>query len=130
MSDDYLWDRSGPPDPDVERLEALLGRLRSTPTVPQLPASDRWTLHALPPMVAPAAVIALMIGATWRSTHGGASWEVARLAGRPRIGSTTVEDTGRLSAGQTLSTDGAARARVSIGTIGEVTIEPDSHMRL
>ena len=26
MSDDYLWDRSGPPDPEVERLEGLLGR--------------------------------------------------------------------------------------------------------
>ena len=25
MSDDYLWDRSGPPDVDVERLERLLG---------------------------------------------------------------------------------------------------------
>src|SRR5262245_41918888 len=24
MSDDYLWSRSGPPDPDVEKLERLL----------------------------------------------------------------------------------------------------------
>ena len=24
MSDDYLWDRSGPPDPEIARLEALL----------------------------------------------------------------------------------------------------------
>src|SRR3984893_8824293 len=24
MSDDYLWDRSGPPDPEVARLEELL----------------------------------------------------------------------------------------------------------
>src|SRR5437870_3865902 len=36
MSDDYLWDRSVPPDPDVERLEQLLGRLRSTPHVPDV----------------------------------------------------------------------------------------------
>src|SRR2546430_1597137 len=36
MSDDYLFDRSGPPDPDVERLEQMLGRLRSTPPVPDL----------------------------------------------------------------------------------------------
>ena len=28
MSDDYLWDRSGPPDPDVQRLEELLSPLR------------------------------------------------------------------------------------------------------
>ncbi len=29
MSDRYLWDRSGPPDPEVARLEQLLGTLRS-----------------------------------------------------------------------------------------------------
>ena len=28
MNDDYLWDRSGSPDPDVERLERTLGPLR------------------------------------------------------------------------------------------------------
>ena len=28
MSDDYLWDRSGPPDPEVEHLERVLGTLR------------------------------------------------------------------------------------------------------
>ena len=28
MNDDYLWDRSGPPDPDVERLEQALAPLR------------------------------------------------------------------------------------------------------
>ena len=28
MSDDYLWDRSGPPDPEVQKLEKLLAPLR------------------------------------------------------------------------------------------------------
>ena len=37
MSDDYLFDGSGTPDPDVERLERLLGRLRTTQPAPQLP---------------------------------------------------------------------------------------------
>jgi len=37
MSDEYLWDGSGPPDPDVERLERLLGPLRTTAPVPQIP---------------------------------------------------------------------------------------------
>ena len=36
MKDDYLWDPSGPPDPDVVRLEQMLGRLRSTATVPPI----------------------------------------------------------------------------------------------
>ena len=34
MSDDYLFDGTGAPDPEVERLERMLGRLRITPTVP------------------------------------------------------------------------------------------------
>ncbi len=28
MKDDYLWDKSGEPDPEIERLEQLLGGLR------------------------------------------------------------------------------------------------------
>ena len=32
MPDDYLWDRSGPPDPEIERLERLLGRFRGSPS--------------------------------------------------------------------------------------------------
>ena len=39
MSDDYLWDRSGPPDADVERLERLLGTLRSTPAASESTAA-------------------------------------------------------------------------------------------
>jgi hypothetical protein len=28
VSEDYLWDRSGKPDPEIVRLEGLLGQLR------------------------------------------------------------------------------------------------------
>jgi hypothetical protein len=34
MNDDYLWDKSGEPDAEVQRLEALLGRYRSSPAMP------------------------------------------------------------------------------------------------
>ncbi len=37
MKDDYLWDGSGPPDPDIERLERLLAPLRATARLPPLP---------------------------------------------------------------------------------------------
>src|SRR6186713_2026766 len=154
MSDEYLWDRSGPLDPDVERLESMLGRLRSTPPLPDVskvrlkadattaasknqlwdPTSaeptSTWSLRYLAPMLATAAAIALMIGLTWRSTRSVTSWDVARLDGRPRIGSTTVAGTGRIAVGETLVTDAASRARVDVSTIGEVTIEPNSRMTL
>src|SRR5262245_48139891 len=149
MSDEYLWDRSGPPDPDVERLETMLGRLRSTPPVPQLPAeisvrSARLQagpfgpakaghyvrLKNLAPTLAAAASIALMLGLTWRSIGNTPSWDVARLDGQPRIGSTTLAANGRIAVGQTLITDSASRARVEVSTIGEVTVDPNSRMTL
>jgi hypothetical protein len=166
MSDEYLWDRSGPPDPDVERLETMLGRLRSMPPVPELPAEvrlkpdtpaamrradrhqsgrpalagPRWTIRSLAPTLAAAASIALMLGLTWRSLSNtnesgspalaGPSWNVARLDGQPRIGSTTLAGNGRIAIGQTLVTDSASRARVEVGTIGEVTVDPNSRMTL
>src|SRR5262245_2427086 len=131
MSDEYLWDRSGPPDPDVERLERMLGRLRSTPPVPQLPprATGVRTARYVAPLLTAAAVIALMIGSTWRSTRGG-SFEVARLDGEPRIESTALSGAGRIAVGQTLVTNAASRARVSVSTIGNVTIDPNSRLRL
>src|SRR5262245_20400630 len=131
MSGDYLWDGSGPPDPDIERLERMLGQLRSTPPVPQLPPRTTGVLTAryVAPLLAAAAVIALMIGATWRSTRS-LSFEVARLDGQPRIESTALSGTGRIAVGQTLLTDQASRARVDVSTIGNVTIDPNSRLRL
>ena len=38
MTDDYLWDGSGEPDPEVERLERLLGEFRSSRPAPELPS--------------------------------------------------------------------------------------------
>jgi FecR protein len=153
MSDEYLWDRSGPPDPDVERLETMLGRLRSTPPVPDIrtwgpaaaepvrlkpdPTTARWTLRALAPTLAAAASIALMLGLTWRSlgtvdnaVDNKVSWDIARLDGQPRIGSTTLGGNGRIAVGQTLVTDSTSRARVEVSTIGEVTVDPNSRMTL
>lgn len=39
MKDDYLWDGTGEPDDEVERLEGLLGRYRSTRPAPELPVA-------------------------------------------------------------------------------------------
>ena len=34
---DYLWDRSGEPDPEVQHLEEILGALRHRGSLPVLP---------------------------------------------------------------------------------------------
>ena len=39
MNDNYLWDRSGEPDPEIQKLEELLGELRYQPQPLQIPAN-------------------------------------------------------------------------------------------
>ncbi len=38
MNDDYLWDKSGKPDPDVQQLEEILGTLRYQPRELEIPS--------------------------------------------------------------------------------------------
>jgi hypothetical protein len=59
-----------------------------------------------------------------------ASWEVVRLNGSPSVGSKRVEDTGRIAVGEWLQTDSSSRARIGIGAIGSVEVEPNSRVRL
>ncbi len=82
-----------------------------------------------------AATIALMVASTYRAANVPvASWEVAQIDGRPRIEtashSALLNGTGRLAVGQTLATDSQSRARLDVSTIGQVTIDPDTRVRL
>ncbi len=69
---DYLWDKTGEPDEEVERLEALLGALAHTPRPLALPALNA---HA-----APARVRASRLFAPW-ALAAAAALLVAALAG-------------------------------------------------
>jgi hypothetical protein len=139
MNDDYLWDGSGEPDPDVQRLERLLGRLRSVPRLPSLPSMPRpskrsvfshWPSVLFP--LATAALVALMVGNTFRIARAprASSWTVASLAGQPRIGASALTSTSRLGVGDTLTTDATSRAQIDVSTIGRVTVEGDTRVRL
>jgi FecR-like protein len=137
MTDDYLWDPSAPPDPEVESLEKMLGRLRSTASAPvvsgvSLTRSAWRSLRFLAPALAAAAAVVMMVATTWQSTQmqSAAGWDVASLEGRPRIGAAIIGDTGRLAVGQTLTTDASSRARLDINTLGAVTVETNSRVRL
>lgn len=131
-NDNYLWDGSDPPDEEVQRLERLLEPLRSDPPPLRLPDSaSRWHMRAFVPLVATAAAVVLLVGVVWRTrAPQAAAWEVASLAGRPRIGASAIDTTGRLAVGQTLTTDAESRAQIDISTIGQVDIEHDTRVRL
>ena len=69
MRDDYLWDRSGEPDPEIERLESMLGRLRHQPRPLDLPVAlpRRHFFHGL--AAAAAVVLIALAGGLWLASR-------------------------------------------------------------
>jgi hypothetical protein len=70
MNEDYLWDKSGEPDPEIEQLENTLGRLRYKPSVEPLPLPEtsRWSSRlSFSPALAIAATLLLLLfaGGLW-----------------------------------------------------------------
>jgi hypothetical protein len=148
MKDDYLWDGSGEPDPEVQKLETALGRFRHnqpTPAFDQLveirPAKQRWSLFSLRwsyqlAFVAAVVVLTATVFLVLRQGppgDSGPSWDVARLEGTPRIGWHSLGEKsrqGKLSVGQTLVTDGSSRASISLDETGRVEVDAGSRLRL
>lgn len=58
------------------------------------------------------------------------SWQVTTLEGKPKIGSELLAATGKLYIGDLLETDNASRAKLTVGKIGEVELEPNTKLRL
>lgn len=126
---DYLWDRSGEPDEDVRRLESLLGSLRSRRSAPEMPPQPARAPLRLWPLFAAAAVVMLALSLTWsRSPRTTAGWDVAWLDGAS-WSDTRVVRTSRVGIGQWVET-GAGRARLMVGDIGEVQLEPSTRVAL
>jgi len=136
MPDDYLWDRSGEPDPEVERLERVLSRLREELPVPAFPAPVKelrssWGRFLLPSLGA-AAIVLLACGLWLASGYlrAGGGWEVAQLEGTPRAGDRELNETARLPVGQWLETDASSSAVLNVNGFGSVAVEPNTRLRL
>ena len=66
MSDDYLWDRTGEPDPELQQLEEVLGTLRYQPRPLRIPVGlqvgrERRFFRSSAPRLAIAATILLLL---------------------------------------------------------------------
>ena len=118
MRHDYLWDGSGEPDPEVQRLERLLSGFRSDHTAPELRPRPRPRWSAI------AAAAALVAAGAWLTAGGGGGtpegWQVAREGA----------GTSRLSVGQILETGAGGHATMNVGSIGFVEVEANSRLRL
>jgi len=144
---DYLWDRSGEPDPEIQKLESLLGKFRHnspTPVFPAIVSARRWTLFPwrlrLFPALATAAIavaavvaVTILVYKTKPTPTTVAGWDVSEVQGAPRIGQKTLsanEGTSRLDIGQMLETDGQSRASLQADDTGKIQVEPSTRLRL
>ena len=136
-NDDYLWDRSGEPDPEVVRLENLLGGLKHGGAAPQFPKrpprrmqAAAWILGGL----SAAAAVLLIAAVGWFALITFRSgWSVQTIAGAPKVDGLQTSATtspSRLRVGEWLETDALSRARIAVGKIGRVDVDPNTRLQL
>ena len=148
MKDDYLWDRSGEPDPEVQKLETALGRYRHNQPALSFekiadirPVKQNWNFFSLRWSYQLGAVAAIvLLGAAVflvlrpKPTENIApSWAIARLEGTPRVGWHSISEKSgpvNLRIGQTLVTDSSSRASITLDETGRVEVDAGSRLRL
>lgn len=98
-----------------------------------LPFSQRFWRGALPLAVAASVAILCVVAGrryVFDPESRSAAWSVAALAGEPSLAETRVHGARHFQVGQWLETDARSRAKVNVGSIGEVRVEPNSRVRL
>jgi hypothetical protein len=137
--DRYLWDRSGPPDAEVARLEALLsplGHRGQPPVVPPVRRSifSRTRAFGMPALSAAAAVLVIAVSGWFALGMHHRGWTVHNMAGAPVVGGVVLSDGSsggaRLDVGAWLVTDARSRARIAVGQIGRVDVDPNTRVQL
>src|ERR1700675_577705 len=149
MNDDYLWDGSGEPDPEIQKLESTLAKFRHQGQAPEFPAiaaprqprfwhrfvSSHWSFR-LAAATATVLFMAALVILWWSqkpNTTSGPGWDVESVAGTPQGVSNAFgkkAGTAKLGIGQTLVTDSRSKANISIADIGTVNVEPNTRLRL
>jgi hypothetical protein len=151
MNGDYLWDGSGDPDPEIQKLENSLATFRyrgqalEFPEIPQaqaqrlwwrflqVPSSRRFGLAAATATILLFGAIAILRWSQKPSTIFGAGWDVERIAGTPEVESNATwkhTNANRLGVGETLVTDSHSQATISVADIGTVDVDPNTRLRL
>lgn len=132
MTGDYVWDRTGFPDPEIVRLERLLKPLQYQPAPMArqalMPGIARIrSRSSIIVLLATAAAVVALVSGTW---FGGGSLAVTRLAGAPTIGSQPMGAEGQLSAGRWLETGDDGRVNIDIANAGRVEVSPRTRLGL
>ena len=149
MKNDYLWDGSGEPDPELQRIEKSLAQFRHRGEMPDFPACDflpskpsrfafftsGWTprFAAATFLLLALTVSGLLLRLAPVELSNAPAWDVARLSGAPRVGNFSLagdSSKAQLRVGQLMVTDNSSRASLNVATVGEIYVDPDSRVRL
>ena len=134
-NDDYLWDRSGPVDPEVARLERLLaGQGLAGATTRRRPRTLRrrrgWRVALAAAAVLAVCALGLRMWFQQRlHWEPGAPWQVVAQTGDVRIDG-RAQQAAALPLQGTLETGAKAVTRLRAAGIGEVAIGQGSRVRL
>jgi ferric-dicitrate binding protein FerR (iron transport regulator) len=156
MSDDYLFEKRGEPDREIERLEKLLARYRFDPAkspwvepakerspeptterssearagardAPSPSLRPRARLPRVLLALAAAAVLALAIGSWYRHSTSLGVPSDSPSRGYRLIG---VAGRDRVRPGEEIVTGDRSQATLEIGLLGEVELRPNTHLRV
>jgi anti-sigma factor RsiW len=110
--------------PSVEAPEAIWASINAAlKDKPRENRTFRWAFAAM--------ALAFAGLVYWAVAHRtGAGWEVARLDGAPSVGSRQLRENGKISIGEWMVTDASSRARIKVGAIGTVEVEPNTRLRV
>jgi hypothetical protein len=148
--DDYLWDGSGEPNPEIRRLERALERFRHSRPAPGFPRIDPvirqpgWWGKVAPsvwaPRLAAASLVVVAIAcALWLSHPPGTAplvrngWAVEVTAAplQPKsVEASVTRKKVRLEVGEALETDAVSKASIAVAEIGRLEVEPMTRLRL
>ena len=142
--DDYLWDRSGPADPEIARLESVLAPyglrtergVRIAATSPRAQAMHvrrrpRWRIALA--SAAAVAMIAVGIGGWYRHRlqwPEGQAWQLSAVNGETRIDGRAAAGTKSLAPGSVLETGEGGSASMRAARIGQVVLGENSRFTL
>ena len=148
MKSEYLWDGSGEPDPEIQRLESALVKFRHTGAPPDFSRASRaeqrigfarswrawgWALAAAAVVVAAIGVEGVLRLRSRQVPSEAPSWDMTEFAGTPRVGAQNVAKNRKaagLRAGEVLETDGKSSATLTSNGFGEIQVEPNTRLRL
>jgi len=112
MNEDYLWNRTGEPDPETARLEQLLGALKYEGTVRPRRSPKPVTLWL-------AAAAVLLLG-----------FLTLPVIMRGPVTNWQLADGRRLRSGQVVETAASEKVKIQSNDTGEITVDPNSRLQL